>query len=121
MTMEVRTILELIQIFATYSVCVLLFPYIVFYRYLHEKKLVEKFIICITIGNFYIMNIVFLMFLLRIPFTAPSQKSTWQYYPQRFFPCNPSLFRVGTVAWAPLVCQLVLFLSGSHKLCLWCP
>lgn len=67
MTMEVRTILELIQIFATYSVCVLLFPYIVFYRYLHEKKLVEKFIICITIGNFYIMNIVFLMFLLRIP------------------------------------------------------
>lgn len=67
MTMEVRTILELIQIFATYSVCVLLFPYIVFYRYLHEKKLAEKFIICVIIGNFYIINIVFLMFLLHIP------------------------------------------------------
>lgn len=67
MTMEVRTILELLQVFTAYSVCILLFPYIVFYHYLHEKTLAEKFIICIIIGNFYIMNIVFLMFLLHIP------------------------------------------------------
>lgn len=67
MTMEVRTILELIQMFTVYSLCVLLFPYIVFYHYLKEKSLAEKFIICVIIGNFYIMNVVFAMFLLHIP------------------------------------------------------
>lgn len=67
MSMEIRTILELIQIFTAYSVCVLLFPYIVFHHYLQQKTLAEKFILCTVIGNFYIINVVYLIFLLHIP------------------------------------------------------
>lgn len=67
MSMEIRTILELIQIFVAYSVCILLLPYIVFHCYLCKKSLAEKFILCTVIGNFYIINIVFILFLLHIP------------------------------------------------------
>lgn len=67
MSMEVRTILELIQVFTVYTASVFLAPYFVFYAYLKDKDLSEKFTLCMIIGNFYIINIVFLIFLLHIP------------------------------------------------------
>jgi len=65
--MEVRTILELIQVFTVYTASVFLAPYFVFYAYLKDKNLFEKFTLSMIIGNFYIINIVFLIFLLHIP------------------------------------------------------
>jgi len=65
--MEVRTIIEFIQTLTAYTVCVCLVPYIVFHDFLHEKCLSEKFIASVLIGNFYIINVVFVIFLLKIP------------------------------------------------------
>ena len=67
MSMEVITIIEFIQTLASYTVCVCLVPYIVFHDFLHEKCLSEKFIASVLIGNFYIINVVFIIFLLKIP------------------------------------------------------
>lgn len=67
MSMELRTILELIQVFTVYTASVFLAPYFVFYAYFKDKDLSEKFTLCMIIGNFYIINIVFLIFLLHIP------------------------------------------------------
>lgn len=67
MSMEVRTILELIEVFAAYTACVFLAPYFVFYTPLRNKSLAEKFILCTLIGNFYIINVIFFIFLIGIP------------------------------------------------------
>lgn len=67
MSMEFELFFELIQIFTAYTICVFIAPYIVFHNYLREKSMAEKFILCTLIGNFYIINIVFLIFLLGIP------------------------------------------------------
>lgn len=67
MSMEVRTIIEFIQALTAYTVCVCLLPYIVFHDFLRDKCLSEKFIASTLIGNFYIINIVFVIFLLKIP------------------------------------------------------
>lgn len=67
MSMEVRTIIEFIQTLTAYTVCVCLAPYIVFHDFLRNKCLSEKFIASVLIGNFYIINVVFVIFLLNIP------------------------------------------------------
>ncbi len=67
MYMEIRTVIEMIQVAIAYGFCVLIAPYIVFHARLKDKKLSEKFILCTVIGNFYIINIVFVIFLLHIP------------------------------------------------------
>lgn len=67
MSMELEMLLELIQVFFVYTISVFIAPYIVFHNYLREKTMAEKFILCTLIGNFYIINIVFLIFLLGIP------------------------------------------------------
>ncbi len=67
MSMEARTIIEFIQVLAAYTVCVCVAPYIVFHDLLREKCLAEKFILSVLIGNFYIINVVFAIFLLNIP------------------------------------------------------
>lgn len=67
MSMEYRTIIELIQVFIAYTSCVFLVPYFVFHSYLRKKTFSYKLILCTLIGNFYIINIVFLIFLVHIP------------------------------------------------------
>lgn len=67
MSLELTTIIEMIQVFFAYAFLVLLAPYIVCKAYLQKKTLHQRFIICTLIGNFYIVNIVFLMFILHIP------------------------------------------------------
>lgn len=67
MFMEITTIMEMIQVFFAYAFLVLLAPYIVCKAYLVDKTLHQRFIICTLIGNFYMVNIVFIMFILHIP------------------------------------------------------
>lgn len=86
MTMEMEMLWELVQVFTAYTLIVFLAPYIVFHNYLSKKSMAEKFILCTMIGNFYIINIVFLIFLLKIPgkfslylFTILPAFATWRY------------------------------------------
>ncbi|RKI40525.1 hypothetical protein D7V86_11405 [bacterium D16-51] len=65
--MEARTIIEFLQVLTLYTVCVCVAPYVVFHDLLREKCLAEKFILSVLIGNFYIINVVFIIFLLHIP------------------------------------------------------
>lgn len=65
--MEITTILEMIQVFFAYAFLVLLAPYIVLKARLQTRTLYQKFIICVLVGNFYMVNVVFAMFILHIP------------------------------------------------------
>ena len=67
MNMQLQTLFELIQCSLAYMVCFLLLPYLVLNRQLKEKSLTDKFLSCLILGNIYIINIVFLIFLLHIP------------------------------------------------------
>ncbi len=67
MSMEITTILEMIQVFLAYAFLVLLAPYIVLKARLRNRTLHQKFIICVLVGNFYMVNVVFIMFILHIP------------------------------------------------------
>lgn len=67
MSMEITTIFEMIEVFFAYTFLVVLAPYIVLKARLRDKTLYQKFVICVLIGNFYMVNIVFLMFMLHIP------------------------------------------------------
>ena len=66
MSMEYITIRELIQVFLAYMFSVYCVPAFVFHKLLHKKSLSYKFIVYTLIGNFYMINIVFLIFLLHI-------------------------------------------------------
>lgn len=66
MSMELTTIMELIQTGCFYTLYALILPYIVFHKYLSGKSFSDKFLFCIIVGNFYMINIVFLVFLLHI-------------------------------------------------------
>ncbi|MDY3853395.1 MAG: hypothetical protein SO170_00305 [Butyribacter sp.] len=67
MSMEFQTILELIQVCLAYVFSVYCVPCVVFHNYLRNKTLSSKFIISTLIGNFYIINVVFVIFLFHIP------------------------------------------------------
>lgn len=67
MSMEFITVMEMIKVFFGYAFLVLLAPYIVLRSRLKDKTLYQKFVICVLIGNFYIVNVVFLTFMLHIP------------------------------------------------------
>ena len=67
MNMQLQTLFELIQCSFAYMVCFLFLPYLVLNRQLKGKSLTDKFLSCLILGNIYIINIVFLIFLLHIP------------------------------------------------------
>lgn len=67
MSMELIIILEMVEVSIAYAACTLLAPYIVLRNLLRGKTLHQIFITCFLIGNFYITNIVYLIFLLHIP------------------------------------------------------
>lgn len=66
MSMSTLTILQIIQMFAAYTIMTVLLPAAIFHKKLAGIKLTVRFMIYITIGNFYIMNLVFLLQLLHI-------------------------------------------------------
>ena len=59
-------ILRFLGIFAAYTGVTLALPALMFRRILRGRSLAEQFLMCYTFGNFYIINIVFLLQLLHI-------------------------------------------------------
>ncbi|MFA9462733.1 MAG: amino acid ABC transporter permease [Velocimicrobium sp.] len=66
MSMTMLTILQLIEIFAVYTVMTVLLPAVIFYKKVSGEKLSVRFMIYLTIGNFYLINLVFFLQLLHI-------------------------------------------------------
>ena len=64
--MTTLVILRFLGIFAVYTGVTLALPALVFRRILRGRSLAEQFLMCYTFGNFYIINIVFLLQLLHI-------------------------------------------------------
>ena len=57
MSMTTLTILQFITMFCSYSLVVIILPAIVFRSLLRGRSLSEQFLLCLVIGNFFIMNI----------------------------------------------------------------
>ena len=66
MSMTTLVILRFVSIFAAYTGLTVLLPAIMFRRILAGRRLSEQFLMCYTFGNFYIINIVFVVQLLHI-------------------------------------------------------
>lgn len=66
MSMTSLRILQFIGMLTSYTGITLLLPAILFRRILRGRKLSQQFLLCYTFGNFYIINIVFLVQLLHI-------------------------------------------------------
>lgn len=66
MSMTTLVILRFLGIFAVYTGVTLALPALMFRRILRGRSLAEQFLMCYTFGNFYIINIVFLLQLLHI-------------------------------------------------------
>lgn len=64
--MTTLVILRFLGIFAAYMGVTLALPALMFRRILRGRSLAEQFLMCYTFGNFYIINIVFLLQLLHI-------------------------------------------------------
>ena len=64
--MTTLVILRFLGIFAVYTGVTLALPALMFRRILRGRSLTEQFLMCYTFGNFYIINIVFLLQLLHI-------------------------------------------------------
>lgn len=66
MSMRFYTILQFTGIFGVYMIMTVLLPAFVLYDRIRERRFAQKFFICLLTGNFYIMNLVFLLQLLHI-------------------------------------------------------
>ena len=68
MSMKLLTILQFAAVFSAYTLISVILPAFVFGRKLKEKKpmLSERFLVYFTVGNFYAMNLVFILQLLHI-------------------------------------------------------
>lgn len=66
MSMKLLSILQIIEIFSAYSLVVLLLPVLVLRKKVEERSLSVKFMIYFVTGNFYIINLVFILQLLHI-------------------------------------------------------
>ena len=66
MVMEVLTLLQLLYIALLYAVVFILIPSAVFHRLFENRPLFVRFMAYVTIGNFYVMNLVYLLQLLHI-------------------------------------------------------
>lgn len=66
MSMTTLMILQFIKIFAAYTGITVFLPAVMFRRILKGRRLSEKFLMCYTFGNFYIINIVFALQLMHI-------------------------------------------------------
>ena len=65
MSMTTLVILRFLGIFAAYTGVTLALPALMFRRILRGRSLAEQFLMCYTFGNFYNINIVFLLQLLH--------------------------------------------------------
>ena len=66
MSMTMLTLLQLTEIFTVYTVMTVCLPAVIFHKKVSGQRLTVRFMIYTTIGNFYIINLVFLLQLLHI-------------------------------------------------------
>lgn len=66
MSMTMLTILQMTGIFALYSVITVGIPALFFHGKVRDRRALERFMVYFTIGNFYIMHIVFALELMHI-------------------------------------------------------
>lgn len=66
MSMKMLTILQFTECLSVYLFVTVLLPAVVLRAKIKERRLAEKFLICLLTGNFYVMNLVFVLQLLRI-------------------------------------------------------
>lgn len=66
MSMKLLTVLQFLKIFGAYSVMTLLLPALLFYSRIRSQKFSVRFMVYQMAGNFYMMNLVFLLQLLHI-------------------------------------------------------
>lgn len=70
MTMRMLTILQFTGSLSAYLFVTVLLPAIVLHEKIKERDFVQRFFICLLTGNFYVMNLVFLLQLLKISNTV---------------------------------------------------
>ena len=68
MPMDILTVLQTAETFAAYLLVAAWLPSVVFHRQLRGHRMTEKFVISYMIGNFYIINLVYLLQLLKISY-----------------------------------------------------
>ena len=66
MSMTTLKIAEFISMFIAYTGVTVLLPAFIFRKILQNRRSAEQFLMCYTLGNFYIINIVFVVQLLHI-------------------------------------------------------
>lgn len=66
MSMQLLTVLQFIYMLVVYAGIMILIPAIVFYPFFEDRPMGVKFLAYLTIGNFYVMNLVFILQLLHI-------------------------------------------------------
>lgn len=66
MSMTTLKIAEFISMFIAYTGVTVLLPAFIFRKILQNRRSAEQFLMCYTFGNFYIINIVFIVQLLHI-------------------------------------------------------
>ncbi|MGN0141129.1 MAG: amino acid ABC transporter permease, partial [Roseburia sp.] len=66
MPMQLLTILQFAGILGAYGLLVIGLPALVFYKKFQKERFCVRFLIYLTIGNFYVINLVFLLQLLHI-------------------------------------------------------
>lgn len=60
MSMQLLTIMQFAGVFGIYLFLAVLLPALVFYRKFQKEPFYTRFMVYITFGNFYIMNLVLL-------------------------------------------------------------
>lgn len=70
MTMRMLTILQFTESLSAYLFVTVLLPAIVLHEKIKERDFVQRFFICLLTGNFYVMNLVFVLQLLKISNTV---------------------------------------------------
>lgn len=68
MPMDLLTLVQTVEIFAAYLFVSVWLPAFVFGKRLKEHRLIERFVIYFIIGNFWIVNLVYLLQLLKISY-----------------------------------------------------
>ena len=68
MSMTMLTILEFVAMFVLYSGITIVVPYLYLKKKIVAYSLTMKLLICYMVGNFYIMNMVFILELLHISY-----------------------------------------------------
>lgn len=68
MSMALITAIQLLEVFAAYLCVTILLPHFTFGKTLHLKNRFEKFLVYTVIGNFWIINLVYMLELMHISY-----------------------------------------------------